>query len=114
MADFRQFYGIDLPVEDDADMADLPRMALLWSALPRESRTARRIDPALAWGDTEYLLHSIEYSLRVIAWQRTKDAERRRNQPKPWKTPGEAARARANADAALGRRQEIDEILGMK
>lgn len=114
VADFRQFYGIDLPIDDDAEMADLRRMALLWAALPRESRTARRCDPSLAWGDAEYLMHSMEYSLRVIAWQRTKDAEKRRNFPEPWKTPGEAADAVRRRDRALASRQEIDEILGMR
>ena len=45
VADFRQFYGMDLPLEPVDE--DCSRWALLWYALPRESRTARRQSPEL-------------------------------------------------------------------
>ena len=59
------------------------------------------------------MLHSIEYSLRVLVWMGTKDGEKNRNRPKPWGTPAEARSSRARADNALANRHEIDRILGM-
>ena len=65
MADFRQFYGIDLPLE--AGDEDCRRWAMLWHALPRESRTARRQSPALEWGEGEYMLNRPEGAARPPA-----------------------------------------------
>lgn len=112
MADFRQFYGIDLPME--AGDEDCRRWAMLWHALPRESRTARRQSPALEWSEGEYMLNQVVYYLSLIAWRQcTKDGQRGRRAPQPPRTPGERAdaeRRRANAEAARG---EIDRILGI-
>ena len=115
ICDFRQFYGIDLPLLEDAEGLDFDmlRWSVLWEALPRESRTARRLDASLEWGPTDYLLHSIEFSARWLQWARTKDGSRGRNAPKPIQTPGERQRNRQRADAALARRKEIDRVLGM-
>lgn len=107
VADFRQFYGMSLPVGADDDPPDPEMYSVLWTELPPESRCARREVPDLAWGDAEYLLRSIDYSLRVIAWQRTKDGARGRNAPSPCPTPGEAARRR---DAAERSRRNADSI----
>lgn len=112
MADFRQFYGIDLPLE--ADDSDCTRWAMLWHALPRESRTARRKVPDFEWSVGEHMMNRAAYFLDLIAWRLvTKDGAKGRNAPKPQKTPGERAEAerhRANAEAARG---EIDRILGI-
>lgn len=113
MADFRQFYGIDLPIEDDAEFNDLPRAALLWSALPRESRCARRMNPDLLWSDGEYLLRSIEHGVQVLIWQRTKDGSKGRRQPKPLPTPSERVRAQEKADKALANKKAMAEALGI-
>lgn len=112
VADFRQFYGIDLPL-DPADV-DCRRWALLWEALPRESRTARRMDPDLEWSAGEHMLSMACYYLSLLAWRQcTKDGQKGRRAPQPPKTPGERAdaeRRRKNAEAARG---EIDRILGI-
>ncbi|MEG1827698.1 MAG: hypothetical protein RR218_10615 [Gordonibacter sp.] len=112
-ADFRQFYGIDLPVEGD-EVPDAVRMAVLWSQLPRESRVMRIHKPSLLWGDSERLLWSIEHSMRVLAWMRTKDAEKGRGFPKPLATPEQTVNNDRRAEAALECRAEIDSILGIK
>ena len=91
VADFRQYYGIDLPVEPTDD--DCSRWSLLWYALPRESRTARRQTPELRWSEGEYM--------------------RGRNKPHPLKTPAERAEAQQHRDNALAAREDIDGILGM-
>ncbi len=116
VADFRQFYGIDLPLDDEGiDAAeDAVRWAVLWEQLPQESRTVRLAAPDLAWGDAERLLHMMEYHLRVLVWQRSKDGAKSRNRPKPLQTPAERRRNRNAADAALAHKAEIDMVLGMR
>ena len=111
VADFRQYYGIDLPIEPTDD--DCTRWSLLWYALPRASRTARRQSPELRWGDCEYMLAMAVHALEVIAWQRTKDGQHNRNRPKPLRTPAERAEAERRRDNALSAREDIDKILGM-
>lgn len=113
VGDFQRFYGVALPVEDDADIADLARMALLWAALPDSSRCVRRLVPEARWTSTDYLLRSIEYHARVLAWQRTKDGLKGVNEPRPVQTPAERARNAERRDEALAARAEIDAILGI-
>lgn len=112
VADFRQFYGLDIPIDDDEDFA-VGRLSLLWEKLPRESRTMRRLAPEAEWGNAEYLLHSIEYSLRVLTWQNSKDAQRQKNVPKPLGTPAERAQRERAKQHALTNRAEIDRLLGI-
>lgn len=115
VADFRQYYGIDLPLDEEGMDAieDGTRWGILWQQLPADSRTARLAEPDLAWGDAERLLHMMEYHLRVLVWQRSKDGGKGRNRPKPLKTPMERAKNRRAADSALAHRAEIDRALGM-
>ena len=113
VADFRQYYGIDLPVEDGGEVGDLARMALLWKALPSSSRCVRRLVPEARWTQADYLLRDIEHAARVLIWKGTKDAERGRNVPRPVPTPAERARNEARRDEALAARDEIDRILGI-
>ncbi len=89
----------------------MERCAMLWSALPRESRCVRRLHPECEWGVTEYMLRSIDFSLKRLWWARTKDGEKGRNAPMPIATPAEAARNRRRAASALSNREEIDRIL---
>lgn len=113
MADFQQFYGIAISL-DDLPEIDFVRLSILWSQLPAESRTARRQNPELVWSATEYLLRNIEFHLRGLVWSMSKDAKNRINEPKPIKTPAEIARNKQHKDAALVNKQEIDRILGME
>ena len=115
VADFRQYYGIDLPLTDNEidSVADGTRWGILWEQLPSDSRMARLGQPDLAWGDAERLLHMMEYHLRVLVWQRSKDGSKDRNRPKPLQTPAERIRNRAAADSALAHKAEIDKVLGM-
>lgn len=113
MADFRQFYGIDLPLE--AVDVDCRRWAMLWYALPRESRTARRQTPALEWSEGEYMLNQVVYYLSLLAWRQcTKDGQKGRRVPQPPKTPGERATAEQRRTNAESARADIDRILGIQ
>lgn len=113
MADFQQFYGVAISL-DDLPEIDFVRLSILWSQLPAESRTARRQNPELVWSATEYLLRNIEFHLRGLVWSMSKDAKNRINEPKPIETPAEIARNKQHKDAALANKQEIDRILGME
>jgi hypothetical protein len=113
VADFRQFYAIDLPLEDTDDITDAKRCAMLWQALPRQSRTMKRLQPENLWDDATYLLHSIEYTVRVLAWMQTKAGQKGRNAPKPIQTPAERVKNQRRADAALKHKQEISDALGV-
>jgi hypothetical protein len=63
----------------------------------------------LAWSDDVRLLHEVEYRLRVLAWQQTKDAKSGRNQPKPPEEPkftGEARTEQAHAERQAAARRK--------
>lgn len=114
VADFQRFYGIELPVGDGGWFPDLARCALLWKALPDESRCVRRLVPEARWTQADYLLRAVEHGVRTIAWMQTKDGAKGRNAPKPLQTPAERARNAERRDGALAARDEIDRILGMR
>lgn len=111
MCDFRQYYGVDVPATPD-EGCDLARLSVLWTGLPSESRTARRINPENEWGPEAYLLRSIERWAHLIWWSKTKDARHRRREPKPVETPGEAAEARRRAERAEESRDLVARQLG--
>lgn len=111
MCDFRQYYGIDVPASPD-EGCDLARLSVLWTGLPPESRTARRINPANEWGTEAYLLRSIELWTHRLWWAETKDAKRGRRMPMPVETPGEAAEARRRAERAEESRDLVARQLG--
>ncbi len=80
----------------------------LAACLPSESITARAQG---AWTDSEWLLWSIEYSLRVLRWQNSKDGHSGRNAPRPLPTPADEQRVRDKLDNTDMRR--IAEALGI-
>ena len=91
-ADFQRFYGLNL---DGLGAEYTYRHAAdLAAHLPQESACVRAQNPEFEWTDTQYLLRSIEFSLRVIVWQNTKDGQKGRRKPKPIDTPAEIAKVR--------------------
>lgn len=110
MADFQQFYGIALP--EGGEPADLPRLAALWSQLPRESRTVRREAPDREWGTSDYLLWLVEFHLRALRWMLS-DEKSRGPEPRPLPDPARRAEAMRRRDSAMASRDEIDEAFGM-
>ena len=92
-ADFQRFYGLNL----DGMGVDYSTLhaALLAACLPRESATVRAERPEATWGDDTYLLAAIEYDLRVLAWQNSRDGAKGKNRPKPVQTPADVARIAA-------------------
>ena len=86
--------------------------ASLLSQLPRDSRIVRAACPDAEWDDGTYMLHSMEESLRLIVWSKTKDAQMKRNVPEPVPTPGELARKRKRIENTD--KDFVDKVLGMR
>ena len=89
-ADFQRYYGLNLDgMGGDYSVA---HAVSLCYALPRDSATVRAESPEAAWSDETYLLSAIEYDLRVLIWQNSKDGQKGCNKPKPMQTPADVAR----------------------
>ena len=117
VADFRQYYALDLPLEDISeidDLADFKRLSVLYSALPETSRSMRKNAPACEWTQTDYLLWAIEFNLRMIQWgMLDKKARQGQQPPKPMQTPAERAEKHEKARRAEESKARINEILGI-
>jgi len=59
--------------------------------LPPESATWRAVAPEATHSNEAELLRSVEYSLRLLVWAKTKDGAKNRNHPDavlfPWEKP---------------------------
>ena len=96
-ADFRQYYGADFD-KLRGEIGEI-RTSDLAAQLPSNSRSFRTIQPELAWTERDYMLWSIEYSLRVLRWQSTKDGRSGRNKPRPFPLPADRARVMDKIEA---------------
>lgn len=116
VADFRQTYGIDLPLGggfDGATDEDLRRWQVLYSQLPARSRVSVRLEPDNLWDDKTRLLDMIEHELRCFHYGFTEDAKKRVNAPQRILSPGERARNERRRDSALAAREEMAAALGV-
>lgn len=112
LADFQEFYGIDLYgwlfCGRDPDDRDAGRWAVLMAQLPRRSRLVAKEAPDAAMGEAESLLWRIEYNQRA-ALPRKAGAKA----PKPVPLPSERAeQARTDAES-LAAKDDVDRLLGM-
>lgn len=100
-AAMRAEYGVDLrdPGMSLRDLADLAANLPLGCALYRAAG-----GPA-AWSDEVHMLAAVEFRLRVLAWQKTEDGKRNRNQPKPLEPPKSAHEKQAE-ERELSRRAQ--------
>lgn len=116
VADFRQTYGIDLPLGggfDGATDEDLCRWQVLYSQLPARSRVSVRLEPDNLWDDKTRLLDMIEHELRCFHYGFTEDAKKRVNTPQRILSPGERARNERRRDSALAAKCEISSSFGI-
>lgn len=95
-ADFQRFYGLNL--DGMGCEYSVSHAACLACHLPSDSATLQAVYPQNGWTQTEYLLHAIEYDLRVLIWQNSKDGTKGKNKPKPLQTPEERERIRQKAN----------------
>lgn len=107
-ADFQQYYGLN--IDGMGEDFSHSHAASLMLQLPSSSRVSRKLNPDNEWDDATYLLSAIEYDLRILIWQKTKDAQRNRNRPKPNATPHDLAEKRKRAEGFD--KGFIDNILG--
>lgn len=56
----------------------------IWSK-PSDGKT--HVDPS-RWGLDQHLLAALVDGIRALAWQKTEDGHKGRNQPEPWPRPG--------------------------
>ena len=109
-ADFQQTYGlnldgmgVDYSIAHAACLAaQLPPGARIWRGTPDE------------WDADTYILVRIEHALRVLAWQQTEDAQKRRNYPKPIETPASRAQLEQKVAHSLANRAMVDAVLARK
>lgn len=85
--------------------------SVLVAQAPQGSRVLRRADEGSAWNDATRLLHRIEHSARVLAWQRTKDGAKGRNKPKPLPEPGDVVPSREETEQSA---RDVAEALGIE
>ena len=109
-ADFQQYYGLNL--DSMGVEYSYAHAACLVTQLPPNARIFAAINPDLSLTYAEWLLTQIEYNLRVLAWQNSKDGQKGRNAPKLPKSPSEIAAEKeraAKVDFDL-----IEQVLGKR
>lgn len=67
MADFQQYYHIDL--QELLDKGEVERVLDLASCLPLQSRTVKRIDPRAEWDAQSYLLALVVDNLSYLRYE---------------------------------------------
>lgn len=82
-ASLRAEYGVDLrdPGMTLLDLADLA------ANLPPGCALFRATGGDMAWTTEMHMLARLDYDLRILAWQKTEDGKKGRNQPKPIDPP---------------------------
>lgn len=76
-------------------VAELPAGCALWQA----------VGGPMAWSEQVYLLHWVDYRLRVADWRQTKDGQANRNQPKAPTPPPYAFEKRVEESRQSARAQ---------
>lgn len=107
-ADFQQYYGLNLDgmgvdythAHAACLAAQLPMGARVWGGTAAE------------WDTSLYLMARMEHLLRVLAWQNSEDAQKKRNYPKPIDTPADKAELERRIASSKAGRRRVDEILG--
>lgn len=94
-ADFQRVYGLN--IDEMGKSYSVHHAAELAAMLPSDSLVLKAESPALEWGETMYMLRNIEFFMRVLIWQNTKDGQKGRKKPKPIETPSERAELRDKA-----------------
>lgn len=108
-ADFQQYYGLNI---DDMGLRGFSyaHAATLLAQLPKTSRVAIKRNPDNAWDEQARILVHLEYDLRRLMWSMTKDAQYRRNEPKPLPSPSERRLKDKRIEGA--NKELVDKILG--
>jgi hypothetical protein len=98
-ADFQQYYGLN--IDCMGYKYSLTHAAVLVEQLPSNSRVYCAIDPGAAWGWQEHLQALQLNALNWLVWSKTKDAEKKRNKPKPVQAPSKKHKRLAVGDSVV-------------
>lgn len=72
------------------------------------SPIAAALDPLAAWTPEQYMLASVEYSLRWLHWAQTEDGPKGRNRPEPLPTPASKQAAEREPSGPRMSKDELD------
>ncbi len=100
-----EVYGIDI----ERPGCSLLHLACLAAQLGPRSRTMRAIEPALAWGDAEYIAAT---SADTLARMRYEMGGCKGKPPRPIPRPGSARGEERGPKRASVSREKLDAILG--
>lgn len=116
LADFQQYYGMDVWdwTRGRADDLEAPRIAALAYQLPTDSRTRTAADPVGAYGMDVLLLRRIEHNQRLWAWAHSKDAKTGTNEPEQIGLPGEDEHFERRAERELRQSASVAATLGIE
>lgn len=102
MADFQQYYGLDLELL--WDRAEFRRIRVLASQLPTQSRTIVKLNPQAAWDEHAYLLALVADNLSFMRYEQTGGKGRK---PKPLERPKPKKQVKQHLDVSEGRVQNL-------
>jgi hypothetical protein len=66
----------------------------------------------LAWSDETHMLAAVEFRLRVLAWQKSEDGRKNRNQPKPINPPESVYKKRAQQQRVASKAEAFQRRAG--
>ena len=112
-ADLRRYYHCNLSDVLAGRVAPLWDVAAWVACLPPESAVMRSVEPRVAHTHDLELARSIDHSLRWLVWAKTKDGEKGRNVPEPYRFPWEPDERPAIRGDVMTT-DEADEFLGWK
>ena len=115
LADFQQYYSIDLWAIDWDVLGEdhAAHIAALARQLPTDSRCMKSIAPASSYGIDVQLLRQIEHNQRVWHWANTKEAENKETAPEPISLPGEDEARQAQVESEQRNAIEVAAALGI-
>ena len=111
-ADLRRYYHCNLPDVLAGDVAPLWDVSAWVACLPPESAVMRSVEPRVAHTHDLELLRSIDYSQRWLVWAKTRDGEKGRNAPEPYRFPWEPEPERGGFRGDPMTTDEADKFLG--
>lgn len=111
LADFQQYYGLDLwsmDLDGYPTPSAIARAAILTAQLPRDSRVMRRVSPVGQHGTEAMLLRQIELDIRSLAG--TKDG----SDPQPILLEGEEEAHERAVEAEEANAEAMARAFGLK
>lgn len=104
----QQYYGLNL--DGMGSEYSHAHAACCAAQLPAGARVWR--GTCAEWQTSDYLLWSMEYHLRIMAWQRTEDGAKGINKPRPIESPAQHEQLERQYAESMANRAFVDSVLG--